>query len=91
MCGKHKKFLGRVNTGEKLYCMECQRKIAKEYGSDYWKPCSQVEFFESMLSHMRKGSNRKSKNMFSSIKEQLQQIEEESKESDDDSSNGANS
>ncbi len=45
---------------------------------DYWKPCSQVEFFENMLSDMRRGSNRKSTNMFSNIKETLQQIKEES-------------
>ncbi len=77
MCGEHKKFFGRVNTGEKLYCMKCQRKITKEYGSDYWKPCSQVEFFESMLSHMKKRSGKP--NMFNNLRETIRQFEEEEK------------
>jgi|APSaa5957512535_1039671.scaffolds.fasta_scaffold02239_5 hypothetical protein len=76
MCGEHKKFLARVNTGKKYYCIKCQTKITKS-GMDYWKPCSQVEFFESMLSEMREGSNRKSGNMFSNIKRTLQYNEEE--------------
>ena len=77
MCDKHKKFLGRINAGRKLYCMECEAKINKEHGSDYWKPCSQAEFFESMLSEMRGGSNRKSTNMFSSLKEIIRKFEEQ--------------
>ena len=77
MCGKHKKFLARVNTGNKLYCMQCQSKITKEYGNNYWKPCSQVEFFENMSSHMRKESNRKPGNMFSSLKEIIRKFDEQ--------------
>jgi hypothetical protein len=75
MCGEHKRFLARVNTGKKYYCMKCETKITKS-GMDYWKPCSQVEFFESMLSEMRAGSKRKSGNMFSNIKKTLQEIKE---------------
>ena len=77
MCGEHKKFLARVNAGQKLYCMKCQSKITKEYGTDYWKPCSQIEFFESMSSHMREKSNRKPGNMLSSIKELFRKWDEE--------------
>jgi len=77
ICNEHKKFLGRINAGQKLYCMQCQAKITKEYGMDYWKPCSQTEFFKSMSSRMSKGSNRKSRNMLSGLKEQLRQFEEE--------------
>jgi len=77
ICNEHKKFLGRINAGQKLYCMKCEAKITKEYGADYWKPCSQAKFFESMSSRMRKGSNRKSKNMLSALKDQLRQFEEE--------------
>ena len=92
ICNEHKKFLARVNAGKKLYCIQCEAKINKEYGPNYWKTCSQAEFFESMLSRMRKGSNRKSKNMFSNIKETLRQIEEsKSRECDDDLDNGENS
>jgi hypothetical protein len=82
MCGKHKKFLARVNTGNKLYCMQCQSKITKEYGNNYWKPCSQAEFFASMSSHMEKGSNReesngKPRNMLSSLRELSKKWDEE--------------
>jgi predicted Fe-S protein YdhL (DUF1289 family) len=52
MCGTTK-FVGRVNMGEKFYCNGCIRKI-NESGIDYWKPCSNTEFFDSMLSHMKK-------------------------------------
>jgi len=76
MCGTDK-FVGRVNAGKKYYCNACMRKI-NDSGMNYWKECSQVEFFENMLSDMRKGSNRKSKNMFSNIKETLRQTKEES-------------
>jgi len=61
------KFVGRVNTGSKFYCNKCMKKIY-DSGMDYWKPCSQVEFFESMLKNMRK-NKPKSKNMFSSLRE----------------------
>jgi len=76
MCGTHK-FVGRINAGKKHYCNACVRKI-NDSGMDYWKPCSQVEFFENMLDDMRKGSNRKSGNMYSNWKETLQQIGKES-------------
>jgi len=76
MCGEHKRFLGRINAGQKLYCMQCEAKITKEYGTDYWKPCSQGEFFKSMSSHMKKGNNKKS-NMFTSLKELFRQFDEE--------------
>ena len=46
MCGEHKKFLGRVNTGKKYYCNSCMRKI-NESGMDYWKPCSFTDFFKN--------------------------------------------
>ena len=77
ICDKHKKFLARPNAGQKLYCMQCKAKITKEYGKDYWKPCTQVEFFESMLSHMRKGRSRKTTNMLSSLKEQFEKFEKD--------------
>ena len=76
MCGTQK-FVGRINAGKKYYCNACVRKI-NDSGMDYWKSCSQVEFFENMLDDMRKGSNRKSGNMFSNLKETLRQIEKES-------------
>ena len=56
MCDKQKKFLARVNAGKKLYCMQCETKIIKEYGMDYWKPCSFVEFLENMSSNWKKSS-----------------------------------
>jgi hypothetical protein len=80
MCGTSK-FIGRINTGEKYYCNSCMKKI-NDSGMDYWKPCTQVEFFESMLSHMRKGKSRKSTNMLSSLKEQLRQIKDEEADND---------
>ena len=49
ICNKHKKFLATINTSKKLYCMECERKITKEYGSNYWKPCTMVEGFENLV------------------------------------------
>ena len=30
ICNEHKKFLGRINAGQKLYCMQCQAKITEE-------------------------------------------------------------
>ena len=47
MCDKCKKFLARINAGQKFYCMQCQAKITKEHGRGYWKPCS----FEEFLRH----------------------------------------
>ena len=78
MCGTTK-FIGRVNTGEKFYCNFCMRKI-NESGMDYWKPCTQVEFFESMLSHMRKGKKKRPRNIFNNIRETLGLFDEENKE-----------
>ena len=79
MCGEHKKFLGRVNTGDKLYCTKCQSKITKEYGSDYWKQCSFGEFFESWSEEIRDKRKRKSvtSNMLTGWKEVIRQMEEE--------------
>jgi len=48
ICDKHKKFLARINAGKKLYCMQCEAKIKKEYGSNYFKPCSFVDFLENI-------------------------------------------
>lgn len=81
MCGTSK-FIGRVNTGEKYYCNTCMKKI-NDSGMDYWKPCTQVEFFESMLSHMRKGRSKKSSNMLSSLREQFEKFEQEEAKDDD--------
>ena len=69
ICNEHKKFLGRINAGQKLYCMQCQAKITEEYGMDYWKPCSFQEFMEASV------SSRKNRTTF---KEQMRQIKEES-------------
>ena len=74
ICNEHKKFLAIVNTSKKLYCMECQNKITKEYGSNYWKPCTMEEGFENLL------SLRKNRTTF---KEQMRQIKEEFKNKED--------
>ena len=66
MCGTTK-FIGRVNTGKKYYCNSCMKKI-RDSGMDYFKPCSQVEFFESMLSHMKKDKDDGPPSMFKSIR-----------------------
>jgi len=79
MCGTTK-FVGRVNTGEKFYCNTCMKKI-NDSGMDYWKPCSNTEFFESMSNHMKKG--RKSTGNFSLFKEQMREIKGEAKKIDD--------
>ena len=75
ICHEKKKFLALVNTGKKYYCMDCQRKITQEYGSDYWKPCSMEEGFRNYL------STRKNRVSF---KEQMRQIREEAKNSEKD-------
>ena len=78
MCDKHKKFLARINTGKKLYCMQCEAKINKEYGKNYWKPCSFGEFFENWSKEIRdkrKGNSGPS-NMFTGLKEVIRQMEE---------------
>ena len=76
ICNEHKKFLGRINAGQKLYCMQCQTKITKEYGMDYWKPCSFQEFMEAFSYSIHKGK-RKPTNMFSSMKEIIRKYEEQ--------------
>ena len=78
MCGITK-FIECINTGERYYCNVCMKKI-NDSGMDYWKPCTQVKFFESMLSHMRKGNNRKSTNILTGLKEQFRQFDEDSKD-----------
>ena len=35
VCNEHKKFLARINAGKKYYCIKCETKITKEFGSDY--------------------------------------------------------
>ena len=80
MCGTHK-FVGRVNAGKKYYCNACMKKI-NDSGMDYWKPCSQVEFFENMLSDMRGERDRKPRNMFSSLRKTLEDYESETKTGD---------
>ena len=76
MCDKHKKFLARVNAGQKLYCMQCQAKITKEHGQGYWKPCSFQEFLEASCLSMEKKADGSS-NMLTGLKEQLRQIKDE--------------
>ena len=71
VCDEHKKFLARPNAGQKLYCIECKEKITKEYGTDYWKPCSFEEFLNSILDSRKKRTT---------IKEHFQQIVEENEE-----------
>jgi len=83
MCDEHKKFLARINGGQKLYCMRCKAKITKEHGREYWKPCSFQEFLEaSCVSMGRKVDG--SSNMLTGLKEQLRQIkgEEENNKKD---------
>ena len=70
ICGENKKFLALINTGKKLYCMKCETKITKEYGQEYWKPCSMEDGFKNLLSTMK---NR------TTFKEQMRQLREESK------------
>ena len=76
ICNENKRFLARVNAGKKLYCIQCEAKISKEYGTDYWKPCSFQEFMEAFSSSLQKGK-RKPANMFNNIRETLRQIDEE--------------
>ena len=75
ICNEHKKFLSSVNAGKKLYCRDCEAKINKEYGSDYWKPCTFEEFLENASSQHKKSS--KPRNMFSSMRETIRQMKEE--------------
>ena len=73
ICHKHKKFLALINTGQKLYCMQCETKITEEYGIDYWKPWSFQEFMEAFSSSIHKGK-RKPTNMFDNLRETLQKF-----------------
>jgi len=77
MCGEHKKFLARVNTGKKLYCIQCKAKIIKEYGTDYWKPCSFAEFFGAWSKEIKAKRGCKSTGNWSLLKKQLREIEED--------------
>ena len=79
MCGTTK-FVGRVNMGEKFYCNGCIRKI-NESGIDYWKPCSNTEFFDSMLSHMK--NREPSTENWSGLKKQMREIREAKKIDDE--------
>jgi len=76
MCDKHKKFLARINGGQKLYCMQCQAKITKEHGTEYWKPCSFQKFLEASCISMDKKVDGSS-NILTGLKEQLRQIKDE--------------
>ncbi len=80
ICGTTK-FIGRINMGEKFYCNACQRKITDEYGQDYWKPCSNTEFFDSMLSHMK--NREPSTENWSGLKKQMREIREAKKIDDE--------
>ena len=75
MCDKHKRFLARINGGQKLYCMQCEAKITKEHGKGYWKPCSFEEFLEASSSSRGKKEDRTS-NMLTGLKEQFRQIKD---------------
>ena len=76
MCNEKKKFLAQINAGKKLYCMQCETKINKEYGTDYWKPCSFVEFLRN-IPISRKRRFGKTSNMLTGLKEVIRQMEEE--------------
>ena len=76
ICNQNKKFLARINTVKKLYCMQCEAKITREYGLDYWKPCSFEKFFVSMSESIGKKRKGRKSNMFSSMKETLREINE---------------
>ena len=52
-CNELKKFCSRVNFGNHYYCTGCVLKIGK-LDVDYWKECSNIEFFNGMLKEMRK-------------------------------------
>ena len=73
ICNEHKKFLAQINAGKKLYCMQCEAKITKEYGSNYWKPCSFEEFLESMSDSMGKKESNRPRSMFNNLRDTLQQ------------------
>ena len=77
ICNENKRFLARVNAGKKLYCIQCEAKISKEYGTDYWKPCSFTEFFESMSKEINSNRKKRGSGNWSLLKEQLQQIDED--------------
>ena len=78
ICNENNKILETNKTGKKLYCMQCETKITKEYGSDYWKPCSFQKFMEAFSSSIHKGK-RKPANMFNNIRETLRKFDDEVK------------
>ena len=78
ICNEHKKFLARPNAGQKLYCIQCKAKITKEYGMDYWKPCSFQEFMEAFSYSIHKGK-RKPANMFNNLSATLRKFDDETK------------
>jgi hypothetical protein len=76
MCGTTK-FIGRVNLGEKYYCNSCMKKI-RDSGMDYFKPCSQSEFFSSMVSHMKKhDDDDEPPSMYKNIRRVLREAKED--------------
>ena len=76
ICGEYKKFLARINAGKKYYCMQCETKINKEYGPNYWKECSFVEFLENASSSI-KNKDDGPPNMFKNIRKTLSETEDE--------------
>ena len=52
-CNELKRFCGRVNFGNHYYCTGCVLKIGK-LDVDYWKECSNIEFFNGMRKELRK-------------------------------------
>ena len=76
ICNEHKKFLARPNAGQKLYCMQCKAKITKEYGMNYWKPCSFQEFMEAFSFSIHK-EKRKPANMFNNLRETLRKFDDD--------------
>ncbi len=52
-CNELKRFCGRVNFGNYYYCTGCTLKIGK-LDIDYWKECSNIEFFNGMRKELQK-------------------------------------
>ena len=52
-CNELKRFCGRVNFGNYYYCTGCTIKIGK-LDIDYWKECSNIEFFNGMRKELKK-------------------------------------
>ena len=53
-CNELKEYCGKVNGGNNYYCTGCIHKI-NELDIDYWRRCTNTEFYESLLKEMRKG------------------------------------